>query len=82
MNLTDVVRYFRSPQVPLWKKAIAVLAVAYIASPVDMVPDVIPVLGWLDDVGVFAAATYFFRREVSKHAKLTPFSKAPEDNRG
>ena len=34
---------------PRW--LIIVLSVLYILSPLDLVPDVIPVLGWLDDVG-------------------------------
>lgn len=33
-----------------WKAALsALLAVAYGASPLDVIPDVIPLLGWLDD---------------------------------
>ncbi|MDP3714453.1 MAG: DUF1232 domain-containing protein [Mycobacteriales bacterium] len=34
----------RRTRVGLW------LVVAYLASPVDLVPDVVPVLGWADDV--------------------------------
>ncbi|MBL9081592.1 MAG: DUF1232 domain-containing protein [Planctomycetales bacterium] len=34
---------------PRW--LIIVLSVLYILSPLDLVPDVIPVIGWLDDVG-------------------------------
>ena len=33
-----------------------VLAIIYIVSPIDLIPDPIPVLGQLDDLGVFAAA--------------------------
>lgn len=29
------------------------LALLYVVSPLDLVPDVLPVLGWLDDVGFF-----------------------------
>lgn len=32
-------------------------AVAYAVSPIDAVPDVIPVVGWLDDLGVLGLAT-------------------------
>lgn len=31
---------------------ILILAVLYIVSPIDLVPDVIPVIGWADDVAV------------------------------
>ena len=40
-----------------WKRVIiALLAFLYIVSPLDLIPDVIPVIGWLDDLGVLAWA--------------------------
>lgn len=40
-----------------WKRTIiALLAFLYIVSPLDLIPDVIPVIGWLDDLGVLAWA--------------------------
>jgi len=36
-----------------WKAWLSVLvAVIYGASPIDLLPDVIPLLGWLDDLGI------------------------------
>lgn len=32
--------------------AFFILAVAYILSPIDLVPDFIPIIGWLDDIGI------------------------------
>jgi uncharacterized membrane protein YkvA (DUF1232 family) len=40
----------RHPDTPLIAKALCILAVAYALSPIDLVPDFIPVLGYLDDV--------------------------------
>ena len=40
----------RDPRVPWYAKALASLVVAYALSPVDLIPDFIPVLGYLDDV--------------------------------
>lgn len=40
----------RDPRTPWWIKALAALVVAYALSPIDLVPDFIPVLGYLDDV--------------------------------
>lgn len=40
----------RHPDTPLLAKALAVLVVAYALSPIDLVPDFIPVLGYLDDL--------------------------------
>ncbi len=40
----------RDLRTPWWLKALAMLVVAYALSPIDLVPDFIPVLGFLDDV--------------------------------
>jgi uncharacterized membrane protein YkvA (DUF1232 family) len=40
----------RDPRVPWYAKALAVVVVAYALSPIDLIPDFIPVLGYLDDV--------------------------------
>jgi uncharacterized membrane protein YkvA (DUF1232 family) len=39
----------RNPAAPGIAKLVALLSVVYIISPVDLVPDVIPILGWIDD---------------------------------
>jgi uncharacterized membrane protein YkvA (DUF1232 family) len=46
------IRLLREPHVGLLRKAVPVLAVAYLISPLDFVPDFIPVLGELDDLGM------------------------------
>ena len=40
----------RDPRVPWYAKAVALLVAAYAVSPIDLIPDFIPVLGHLDDV--------------------------------
>ena len=40
----------RDPRVPLAAEIIVILVVAYVLSPIDLVPDFIPVLGYLDDM--------------------------------
>jgi uncharacterized membrane protein YkvA (DUF1232 family) len=40
----------RDPRVPWYAKLIPMLTVAYTLSPIDLIPDFIPVLGYLDDV--------------------------------
>jgi uncharacterized membrane protein YkvA (DUF1232 family) len=39
----------RDPRVPWHVKAIAICVAAYALSPIDLIPDFIPVLGYLDD---------------------------------
>jgi uncharacterized membrane protein YkvA (DUF1232 family) len=40
----------RDPRTPWTAKALALLIVAYAASPIDLIPDFIPLLGYLDDL--------------------------------
>ncbi len=40
----------RQPRVPWYAKALAPLVVGYALSPIDLIPDFIPVLGYLDDL--------------------------------
>ena len=40
----------RDPRVPWYAKALALVVAAYALSPIDLIPDFIPVVGYLDDV--------------------------------
>jgi uncharacterized membrane protein YkvA (DUF1232 family) len=40
----------RDPRVPWYAKAVALGVAAYALSPIDLIPDFIPVLGYLDDI--------------------------------
>jgi uncharacterized membrane protein YkvA (DUF1232 family) len=40
----------RDPRVPWYAKVFLVCVVAYALSPIDLIPDVIPILGYLDDL--------------------------------
>jgi uncharacterized membrane protein YkvA (DUF1232 family) len=39
----------RHPATPVGVKLAALLMAVYVFSPIDLIPDAIPVLGWLDD---------------------------------
>ena len=41
---------YKDPRTPWYAKAFAAFVVAYAFSPIDLVPDFIPVLGYLDDL--------------------------------
>jgi uncharacterized membrane protein YkvA (DUF1232 family) len=53
-------RLIRDPRVPIWSKAIPVLTLAYILSPLDLIPDVIIGLGQLDDLALLMGAMRLF----------------------
>lgn len=41
---------YKHPQTPVWLRLLCVFIVAYALSPIDLIPDFIPVLGYLDDL--------------------------------
>jgi uncharacterized membrane protein YkvA (DUF1232 family) len=41
---------YRDPRVPLYARVFAAVVVGYAFSPIDLIPDPIPVLGYLDDL--------------------------------
>lgn len=55
-SVTSLYKMVRDPEVPWQYKAVAVGALVYLISPIDAVPDLIPVAGLLDDVAVISAA--------------------------
>jgi uncharacterized membrane protein YkvA (DUF1232 family) len=66
--LPDLLRLLRSlvadPSTPLDVRVVLVLMVAWIVSPIDLIPEFIPVLGPIDDVVVATAALRYVRRRV------------------
>jgi len=58
--------------VPWYAKAVVVVTVAYAVSPVDIIPDFIPVIGFLDDLlilplGIALAARLIPRELLEQH---------------
>jgi uncharacterized membrane protein YkvA (DUF1232 family) len=50
----------RDPRVPVGQKAVLGAVAAYLAFPIDIIPDFIPVLGQLDDVALVLFAMDWF----------------------
>ena len=45
----------RNPKAPLAAKVVAIAAALYLFSPLDIVTDLIPILGWIDDAIIVSA---------------------------
>lgn len=60
---------------PAWAKAAIITSLGYFISPVDAVPDLVPVVGYADDLGVLVAAlattAAHIKEEHAKKAKET-----------
>lgn len=61
-QLRLAVRLLREPSVPIVTKAIPVLAALYVVSPLDFIPDVLPLVGEIDDLAIAAAGVALFLR--------------------
>ena len=48
-ELMTLWRAFLAPETPVHLKALMLLVPAYLLSPIDLIPDFIPIAGWLDD---------------------------------
>src|SRR5690606_32685945 len=54
----------RDPRTPALARLLAVAVAAYALSPVDLIPDFIPVLGWLDDLILVPAGLWAVRQLI------------------
>ena len=69
---------FRHRETPWPVKALLIVLLAYLASPIDLIPDVIPVLGMLDDLAVAAFALWLAYRLTPPHVMEECRTKASE----
>lgn len=60
-------RFLRDPAAPRLPKIMAVLAVLYVVMPFDLSSDLIPVLGWLDDLGLSGIALGYIATKAAKY---------------
>jgi uncharacterized membrane protein YkvA (DUF1232 family) len=72
-------RLVADERVPRRRKLVLVALVAYLAMPVDLVPDLIPVAGQLDDAIVLALALRFVLRSAGA-AVLNEHWPGPEES--
>jgi uncharacterized membrane protein YkvA (DUF1232 family) len=83
-------RLLREPRVPLLAKTVPLLAAVYLISPIDFVPDFIPVVGQTDDLSLALAALALFvricptstvdfhRDAIADGARYTPMSSVDD----
>lgn len=68
----DATRLFhalRHPEAPGWLKVGTALLLLYLLSPIDLIPDVIPVLGVVDDLIIIPAVIRWMLRKLPAHIR-------------
>ncbi|MGE5517797.1 MAG: YkvA family protein [Bacteroidota bacterium] len=71
----------RDPRTPWPAKLLAALVVAYALSPIDLIPDFIPVLGYLDDLIVVPLGIWLVLRLIPDDVMADARAKAAESGR-
>lgn len=67
-EVTTLWHAFWHPLTPTYLKVLTVLTVLYVVSPLDLITDVIPVIGWVDDVVIVSFAVSWI---VSRLPRIT-----------
>ncbi len=75
--VTTVRRLRRDPRVPRRAKAAVAFAGLWVLSPIDLIPEFVPVIGPLDDVVVVALALRYAARQVPRAALEEAWAGAP-----
>jgi uncharacterized membrane protein YkvA (DUF1232 family) len=71
----------RDPRTPWYARAVAAAVVAYALSPIDLIPDFVPVLGYVDDLIIVPLGIAFALKLVPPHvmAECREQARAVED---
>jgi uncharacterized membrane protein YkvA (DUF1232 family) len=75
--LTTVRRLRRDPRVPRRAKIAVIIAGLWVASPIDLIPEFLPVIGPLDDIIVVALALRYAARQVPREVLLEAWPGEP-----
>ena len=70
----------RDPRTPWYAKGLIVLIVAYALSPLDLIPDFIPVLGYLDDLILIPGGLWLAMRMVPPEVLVEARSMAAAES--
>lgn len=60
-----VLAFLRDGRASLPAKALMLAAIGYVLLPIDLVPDLAPIIGWLDDAGAVTASLAWVARRIA-----------------
>jgi uncharacterized membrane protein YkvA (DUF1232 family) len=75
--VTTVRRLRKDPRVPRRAKIAMVVAGIWVASPIDLIPEFLPVIGPLDDIVVVALALRYAGRQVPREVLIEAWPGEP-----
>lgn len=72
----------RYVDIPWWAIAAVVFSLIYALSPIDLIPDFIPVIGLMDDAAVFALCVGLVEKDLKRYAEWRARRRADEVEQG
>lgn len=75
--VTLIRRLRKDPRVPRRAKLAVLVALVWVLSPIDLIPEFLPVIGPLDDIVVVALALRYAARRVPREALLEAWPGEP-----
>ena len=64
---TAIARFLTDRRAPIFPKLLLGGAVLYLLLPLDLIPDIAPILGWLDDAGLIGIALAWLVSAVGRY---------------
>jgi uncharacterized membrane protein YkvA (DUF1232 family) len=58
----NIWRFLRDPKTSWKPKVLAIFALAYVLWTIDLIPDIIPFFGWIDDLGLTFIVFWYLAR--------------------
>lgn len=65
-NLVALYLSYKDKRISWWVRVFTIIIVAYAFSPVDLIPDFIPLFGYLDDLIIVPLGIYFSLKMIPK----------------
>ncbi len=62
----ELLDLLRCPEISLMYKTMVVAALLYLMTPLDAVPDFLPVVGWLDDIAILTATLAMIKAKLAE----------------
>jgi uncharacterized membrane protein YkvA (DUF1232 family) len=75
-DLVAMTRLLRDGRAALWAKLLVVATMLYVVFPFDLLPDLAPFVGWIDDVGLVVVMRLLLYRQVEPY-RYPFFGKRP-----
>ncbi|MGB9663600.1 MAG: YkvA family protein [Ignavibacteria bacterium] len=74
-DIIALYNYLKDDSVKWYRKLIVISALLYFISPIDSIPDLAPLVGYLDDLGVIAATIKYIGSEIQPYYRSKPSPK-------